>query len=211
MVDLSVNESTSSVFGVDDCNKDCAAGCQEIGFKPVCGADKRIYFSACFAGCDSAKYNQEDGSVLFKGCKCVKGTSEEQTASSESCLSECPLFPGILVGVAGFVWFTFMAAMPTVVATLRYVEPLQRSLALGFATIFFRLLGSIPGPLAFGSIFDSHCLLSSGSCLVYDNDRLADSLIWFSVGVKVLVIMFYGVTLYTGKHSKVPEESQDDN
>ena len=81
MVDLSVNESTSSVFGVDDCNKDCAAGCQEIGFKPVCGADKRIYFSACFAGCDSAKSNQEDGSVLFKGCKCVKGTSEEQTAS----------------------------------------------------------------------------------------------------------------------------------
>ena len=65
-------------------------------------------------------------------------------------MSECPLFPGILVGVAGFVWFTFMAAMPTVVATLRYVEPLQRSLALGFATIFFRLLGSIPGPLAFG-------------------------------------------------------------
>ena len=28
---------------------------------------------------------------------------------------------------------------------------------------------------------------------------------------QVLVIMFYGVTLYTGKHSKVPEESQDDN
>ena len=71
-------------------------------------------------------------------------------------MSECPLFPGILVGVAGFVWFTFMAAMPTVVATLRYVEPLQRSLALGFATIFFRLLGSIPGPLAFGRYAHKH-------------------------------------------------------
>ena len=78
---LSVNESTSLVFGVDNCNKDCAVGCQEIGFKPVCGSDKRIYFSACFAGCDSAKVNQEDGSVLFEGCKCVNATSEKQTAS----------------------------------------------------------------------------------------------------------------------------------
>ena len=44
-------------------------------------------------------------------------------------------------------------------------------------------------PCVVKSIFDSHCLLSSGSCLVYDNDRLADSLIWFSVGVKVSLII----------------------
>ena len=46
-----------------------------------------------------------------------------------------------------------------------------------------RIFGSIPGPVAFGSLFDHQCLLMSGSCLFYDNDALADSVVAFSVGM----------------------------
>ena len=49
----------------------------------------------------------------------------------------------------------------------------------------------------------------SGSCLFYDNDALADTVVAFSVGIKVVVILIYNLTLYTAKYSKVPDETKD--
>ena len=72
-----------------------------------------------------------------------------------------------------------------------------------------RVFGSIPGPVAFGSLFDHQCLLMSSSCLFYDNDALADTVVAFSVGIKVVVILIYSLTLYTAKYSKVPDETED--
>ena len=72
-----------------------------------------------------------------------------------------------------------------------------------------RIFGSIPGPVAFGSLFDHQCLLMSGSCLFYDNDALADIVVAFNVGIKVVVILIYSLTLYTAKYSKVPDETED--
>ena len=120
-----------------ECNAQCS-DCDSIGYKPVCGSDRRIYFNACYAGCTSESSLEGGVGSQYSGCSCVTSMGGEQTASSTSCLDGCNLFPGLLVGVFGFVWFTFMAAMPTVVATLRYVEPVQRSLAMGISTIFFR-------------------------------------------------------------------------
>ena len=49
----------------------------------------------------------------------------------------------------------------------------------------------------------------SGSCLFYDNDALADIVVAFNVGIKVVVILIYSLTLYTAKYSKVPDETED--
>ena len=46
--------------------------------------------------------------------------------------------PGFLVLVFICIWFTFMSAMPNVVATLRAVEPIHRSLGLGIESIILR-------------------------------------------------------------------------
>ena len=48
--------------------------------------------------------------------------------------------PGFLVLVFICIWFTFMSAMPNVVATLRAVEPIHRSLGLGIESIILRYL-----------------------------------------------------------------------
>ena len=55
----------------------------------------------------------------------------------------------------------------------------QRSLALGVQSVFFRLFGTIPGPIAFGAIIDSGCIYwqyecnRRGNCWVYDNRVLS--------------------------------------
>lgn len=59
----------------------------------------------------------------------------------------------------------------------RCVAEQQRTLALdlGVQSLVFRALGSIPGPIVFGVIFDSTCLFRRfdcgrrGNCWVYDN------------------------------------------
>lgn len=62
------------------------------------------------------------------------------------------------------------------------MEDEQRHLSLGVASFISRILGTIPGPLITGAIFDSACLLRNqlqeqcglaGNCLVYDNYALS--------------------------------------
>ena len=58
----------------------------------------------------------------------------------------------------------------------RSVQPAQRSLALGFQTMLIRALGTVPGPIVYGAVIDSTCILWQGqeeggdiSCRVFDN------------------------------------------
>ena len=75
---------------------------------------------------------------------------------------------------------------------------------------FIRALGSIPGPILYGYLFDSLCLLKSGNCLYYDNESLAHHFVLWSVGIKVVGILITSSALYTAKYSKVPDEMDED-
>ena len=75
---------------------------------------------------------------------------------------------------------TCMCACSTLVKLFffRSVTEEQRCTALGMQTVLFRILGGIPGPLTFGAIFDSTCILwqyecgSRGNCWEYNNNSL---------------------------------------
>ena len=61
-------------------------------------------------------------------------------------------------------------------------------MALGFQSIIYRLLGSIPGPLLFGALIDNTCLYwdheadcSEGNCWLYDQKKLR--LVFFMYGI----------------------------
>ncbi|KAG7248993.1 hypothetical protein CRUP_021298, partial [Coryphaenoides rupestris] len=55
----------------------------------------------------------------------------------------------------------------------------QRSFGLGIQWIVVRTLGSIPGPIAFGSVIDLSCMLwqdkcgEQGSCYLYHNTAMS--------------------------------------
>ena len=72
----------------------------------------------------------------------------------------------------------------------------QRSLALGVQSIFFRIFGAIPGPIAFGAIIDSGCIYwqyecgRRGNCWVYENSILGFRAFAIAVSGLILNVIF---------------------
>jgi len=80
--------------------------------------------------------------------------------------------------------------------TYRCISDEQRTLGLGVHSVVMRVIGSIPGPIVVGAIFDSSCLYwqrecgDKGKCYVYDNDDLTVRIFILSFGVRILSILF---------------------
>ena len=108
--------------------------------------------------------------MSFANCTCVGDLNQE--AKLGACDASCPLLPVFLVSLFLTMFITFLANMPTLSATLRCVDPnaryvvhsipvvprvFLRSLALGIQWLVIRALGTIPGPVAMGKLFDLAC------------------------------------------------------
>ena len=112
---------------------------------------------------------------------------------------------------------------------------MQRSLSLGLQTILIRGLGTVPGPVVFGFVMDSTCLLwrrrensnfeadgceegggegeggkRAGSCLVYDNAAMSLSVLGILLAWRAAAAVAMGGALYFSKRSTVVEEAEDD-
>ena len=176
-----------------------------LDFQPICSEDQNvIYYNPCLAGCTIKEIDQN--ATQFSNCQCLSGT---KTAKNGRCEQNCTLLPGLLIAVFISIWFTFMAAMPSVVATLRSVEPIHRSLALGIESIVLRCIGTIPGPIFFGWILDHTCLLTDGNCLFYDNWNMAIYMALTVFFVKTVSVVFYFFALYFSERSPIKDQTLD--
>nr|XP_042913277.1 solute carrier organic anion transporter family member 4C1-like [Parasteatoda tepidariorum] len=109
---------------LSDCNSDCT--CSDHNYDPICGADNTIYFSPCFAGCQTVY--QENERKAYGSCSCIehggmnmtfRGTEYVVQATREKCDNNCthgPLFLGVIFLC---MFFTFLVSMPSLSATLR--------------------------------------------------------------------------------------------
>ena len=103
----------------------------------------------------------------------------------------------------------------------RSIADEHRSLGLGIQSVFFRILGAIPGPIVMGALFDASCEFweeqcgERGNCWVYNNEDLSlrifgviGSARIVSVICAICICVFFDVTLC--KRNK-PETSAKDN
>jgi len=85
--------------------------------------------------------------------------------------------------------------------------------------VFFRILGTIPGPIIVGALFDASCLYwreecgGRGNCWVYDNDNLSLQMFGTTVGVRVASVIaafcawiFFDITFCNRGKVKEQEE-----
>lgn len=184
---------SSEDITIASCNSDCM--CNSTIFEPVCGADDLTYFSPCRAGCQKTFMNDSTEPV-FSNCACISESLSSMntsthifstpsqllgnsTATAGRCPQKCNTLGIWLLLIGIVVFLIFVLRIPTLLITIRSVAEEQRSLALGVQSVIWRALGSIPGPIIFGVIFDSSCVYwqfdcgRRGNCWVYNNDHIS--------------------------------------
>ncbi|KAM4050891.1 solute carrier organic anion transporter family member 4C1 [Anomaloglossus baeobatrachus] len=205
------------------CNSNCS--CARSFYDPVCGADGVQYFSACYAGCKSQAV--DDATKIYTDCECIGSPVREiaertlslniSDAEPGKCKTSCTNLILFMVFFFFVVVTTFMIATPITIAILRCVPDKQRSFALGVQWSFIRLIGSIPGPIVFGAVIDSSCILwnlnecgTQGACWTYNNSSISYKLIGISAVSKAITIIFLIVAyfIYKPPPSK-PDPTQD--
>ncbi|KAF2356664.1 Organic anion transporter polypeptide OATP [Trinorchestia longiramus] len=201
--------------GVPDLSATCnsACGCQHVSYNPVCGSDNLIYYSPCHAGC--SQRHEFGAKEIFSNCSCISVKNPHSPVLfrlpeevppellsgglvlRDACTSSCFMMPYFLLMFLIQMMLTFTISLPALSGTLRCVMEEQRSLALGVQWIIVRLLGTIPGPILFGSIIDYTCRLwqkscdTQGSCIRYDNFYMSRYMLGISFTAKgISTIMF---------------------
>ncbi|CAL4067758.1 unnamed protein product, partial [Meganyctiphanes norvegica] len=193
----------SNLTGI--CNANCSCG--NVSYDPVCGSNGVVYFSPCHAGCTAM--NNE--SKVYSDCACVTTVHLEELQSPnniseigiarrenmEHCKVNCPHMTTFMIVFFIIMLITFVTGLPALTATLRCVQDDQKSLALGLQWIIVRLLGTISGPMIFGSLIDKSCTLwqntcgITGSCRMYDNPNMSKYMMGVSLFGKFLSTILF--------------------
>lgn len=162
--------------------------CENVKYSPVCHQPtKTTFFSACHAGCKSVPTDLGSESV-FSNCSCIpslNSTLQDQGLVSnldlvtagpckENCFTPYVLFTFVMtfsnfLGCTGRIGYMLLS--------FRCVDTRDKSLVQGILLMVFSLLALIPGPIIFGAIMDSTCLVwdiscqKRGNCWIYHKDN----------------------------------------
>jgi solute carrier organic anion transporter family, member 4A len=156
-----------------------------------------------------------NGSKVYQNCDCIinnlilnhsisnkyqheNSFFKDFDAVNTMCSSKCT-YLGMFVVLCFFVmFFTFLATMPALSATLRCVDDKIRSFALGIQWIVVRIFGTIPAPIIFGGLIDESCILwqedcgsDRGACLLYDNKAMARYMLLLALTGKACSVLFF--------------------
>lgn len=174
------------------CNADC--NCAGVKYSPVCHeASKTTFFSACHAGCRTILDDKQFGNCSclplgepsrigdhFDYFNSSRASISEQqmylpesqalptifdTVRSGPCVSDC-YRPYLLFMVLTCVIQTLGCSgrIGNVLVNYRCIEKRDKSFSQGITIMIISLLALIPGPIIYGAIIDSTCVIWEESC-----------------------------------------------
>ncbi|KAM4702194.1 solute carrier organic anion transporter family member 2B1 isoform 1-T3 [Discoglossus pictus] len=205
------HESTGIWQNVTDCSSQC--GCSSSAFNPICGSDGTEYISPCYAGCEQVHFDPNDSKVLnYTRCGCIPSLEGSGSATPGSCGTGCfHLFIPFMI--LSFLAGTLASASqtPSFMLILRSVHPSDKSLAIGIQFMLLRVLAWLPGPVMFGSVIDSTCILwgkkcgKKAACQYYDNNLFRQRYIGLQLLFKVGALLFFLAVFFVLRHQEKKE------
>lgn len=132
---------------------------------------------------------------MLHHCGCVADST--QTATVGVCSSSCSTLLPVCVLAAIAMFTLFCGHAPALNIVMRSLPPEHVSVGLSSMQAVWKLLGSFPGPVIMGRIFDSKCLYlsracdGSGACVLYDNTGLSDSSSALAIICKAFTSIFF--------------------
>ena len=231
-------EPVCSIDGKTHFFSPCQAGCKSCEIK-LHGQkeEKKIkLYSKC--SCVTAHSNETNTSVADPWPKnawpeiatlpgpvnVLKAGEVVNNAFSGYCPSKCQKQFFYILGIMILTGFVFTAnRLPALLVFMRAVDPRDKTTAFTFIVSFISLFALIPGPIIYGAIFDSACILwgtkcgETQHCLVYDTKSLrirtgSLSVIFFLISLCCEIGIFYyakNLNIYddkAGQGSQMEEE-----
>ena len=149
--DLNLDDFSAANFD-HSCFENSACPCSLEIFDPIC-VNGVSYFSSCFAGCDSSNATE------ITRCDCLP-EPENVEVTTGACPNKKKCHFAVMLTYEFLVlFFTFLNGVPATNSILRMVPQSLKSQAMGLNIAMLRLIGSIPGPIIFGKLIDSVCIL----------------------------------------------------
>ncbi|XP_022092488.1 solute carrier organic anion transporter family member 1A4-like [Acanthaster planci] len=175
------SQSLHEISLVADCNANCS--CSSASYQPVCDEiNDVIYFSPCHAGC-----NDTTGDRSYSNCSCLSTPSV--TAVAGLCDFHCNRLAAFIgLEVLQTMAFT-VAGVPQLLLVLRFVDPADKTAALGLNRLC-QGLGGLVGPLIYAAIVDMSCLVWQAECGQYGACQVYD--------IELYRKLFMGVSLIIG-------------
>lgn len=216
--------ATPALLNTSCVNTNCPAtneffSCDIGNFAPLCdGETQTTFYSACFAGCDKNGTN----------CACLENPTSGDISSEfcEACgntelLGYCLMLGALLACV-------FWNVIPYTQLVIRSVPYSQRSQAVAWWSVVSRLIGSIPGPIIFGPLLDSACVVwepaeskcidgttiepeydAVGSCMLFDATKTSHLWLLMFLTTRILCAISISLLTYFAKKSADEESSRD--
>ncbi|GJQ65789.1 hypothetical protein Trydic_g11957 [Trypoxylus dichotomus] len=195
------------------CNRNCYC---DIKYSPLCEiSTQTTYFSPCYAGCKTI-YNETNGIKSFTNCSC---TDPNNILKDGPCLNGC--FESFFIFVCISFVLNFMGSsgrISSILVNYRSVDINDKSFAQGLALWMISLMALIPGPILYGIIIDSTCLVWnescgwSGNCFTYDRSKMriylnSTAIVLTSCGIIFDVAVWcLGKNLNLYNNTTLPEE-----
>lgn len=225
-----------------DCNVDC--NCAGVKYSPVCHeASKTTFFSACHAGCRTMLNDKQFGNCsclplnesnhigsyvdYFSSSRAY--ILEQQTSDSQAlpplfdkvkagpCTGDCKL-PYLLFAVLSCLINILGCSgrIGNVLVNYRCVEKKDKSFAQGVTLMIISLFALIPGPIIYGAIIDSTCLVweescgTRGNCWFYHRDNFRYFVNISAAGFTTIGVLFDGAVCYLGKNLDLYGDAESD-